>query len=223
MKKISNKQKIIYAILAIIILAGIVITATMGLNFSIEYAESKRIEIAIGKEFESIDIKQIAKETFGNVPMKVEKVELFEDVVAITVKDVTDEQLETLNKKINEKYGLQQESKDLKVTKMPHARGRDLIRPYLVPMAIATAIILVYLMIRFYSLGIGKVLAKTIGITVLAELTLLSLIAITRFPLNSFVIPMGLVVYVGALAILTANFERKLRTKKLEENNDKKK
>ena len=90
-------------------------------------------------------------------------------------------------------------------------------------MAIATAIILVYLMIRFYSLGIGKVLAKTIGITVLAELTLLSLIAITRFPLNSFVIPMGLVVYVGALAILTANFERKLRTKKLEENSDKKK
>ena len=80
------------------------LTATIGLNLNLMYSNHKRIEIYLEKEFDNNDIYKIAKEVFGNEEVKVQKVELYEDIASIIVKDATDEQLEQLSSKINEKY-----------------------------------------------------------------------------------------------------------------------
>ena len=56
----QKSTKIIIALIAIILIAGIVMTFTKGLKFNLNYANSKKIEINIGKEFEEkININDI--------------------------------------------------------------------------------------------------------------------------------------------------------------------
>lgn len=99
-------KKIAQIILICLVLAGIIVIATLGFNVGVRYGENTQININIGKEFDSKDIKNIAKEVFGNQSVIVEYVEIYKDVVQITVKDATDEQIAELNNKINEKYEL---------------------------------------------------------------------------------------------------------------------
>ena len=62
----QKSTKIIIALIAIILIAGIVMTFTKGLKFNLNYANSKKIEINIGKEFEEKDIEEITDDVFGN-------------------------------------------------------------------------------------------------------------------------------------------------------------
>ena len=92
MKNTSQKTKIISILVYSIVIIGIIVTATVGLNFDLKYQEAKRIQIYIGKSFEISDIKQIAKETLGNQDVDIQKVEVYEDTVSILAKDITNEQ-----------------------------------------------------------------------------------------------------------------------------------
>ena len=55
-------KKIIYAILACIFIAGVIITLTMGLKADIIYSKNVEIDIYIGKQVELKEIKAMAKE-----------------------------------------------------------------------------------------------------------------------------------------------------------------
>ena len=103
------------------------------------------------------------------------------------------------------------------ITTIPHTRGRDIIRPYIVPFLIATAIILVYMGIKYRKLGMVKTILKTAFLLVVAQAVLLSVIAITRIPIGRITIPLVLAVYVLSLLGVTNYFEKKLSEKKKEE------
>ena len=87
-------KKIAQIILICLVLAGIIVIATLGFNVGVRYGENTQININIGKEFDSKDIKNIAKEVFGNQSVIVEYVEIYKDVVQITVKDATDDEMQ---------------------------------------------------------------------------------------------------------------------------------
>ena len=101
----QKSTKIIIALIAIILIAGIVMTFTKGLKFNLNYANSKKIEINIGKEFEEKDIKEITDDVFGKQPVLIQAIEVYKDAVSITTTDITEEQKKTLITKKNEKYG----------------------------------------------------------------------------------------------------------------------
>ena len=103
------------------------------------------------------------------------------------------------------------------ITTIPHTRGRDIIRPYVVPFIIATVIILVYMAIRYRKLGMIKTIVKTAFLLVIAQAVLLSVIAIIRIPIGRVTIPLVLVVYVLSLLGVTNYFEKGLKEKKKEE------
>ena len=71
-------------------------------------------------------------------------------------------------------------------------------------------IILVFVAIRYRKLGVVKILLTYIVSIAVVELLLLSIIAITRFPVNRAVIPVGLLLYVMTLTILGFKNEKKL-------------
>lgn len=217
MKKMTKKQKILIAIIALIIIAGIIITATIGLNFDLRYQESKKVELYLEQNFEISDIKAITDEVFSNEPVIIQKVEVYEDTVSITAKDITDDQKADLINKINEKYGTELSADSTTIESIPHTRGRDIIKPYIAPFSIATLIILVYMAIRYRKLGIAKTILKVILISVVAQATLLGVIAITRIPIGRLTIPMVIVVYMLTLVGLTSNFEKKLKENNKEE------
>lgn len=218
MKKITNKQKILIAIIALIIIVGAVITATIGLNFDFRLQESKKIELYLETEFEIKDIKDITNEVFGNEPVMIQKVEVYEDSVSITTKEITDEQKQNLINKVNEKYGLEISADTTEIVSVPNLRGRDMIKPYIVPFAVATVIILIYMAVRYRKLGVIKTILKVIAISIVAQATLLAVIAITRIPVGRLTIPMVITVYLLTLIGLTTKFEKQLEGKKAEEN-----
>ena len=107
---------------------------------------------------------------------------------------------------------------ELNIGNIAHIRGRDIIKPYIIPFAIATVIILVYLAIRYYKLNSFKILLQSVGIIVLAQAVLLGIIAITRMGIGEVTIPAILVVYVLSTYICTRKFDTDLENKLTEEN-----
>ena len=218
MKDISTKTKAISIILIIIIIAGIIVTFTTGLNFELKYQETKKIQVLVGKEFEISEIKEITDEVLPEQEVIIQKAREFEDVVNITTKEMTEEQKTNLVNKINEKYGQETTAEDIKIVTIPHTRGRDIVKPYILPFIVASAVILVYFLVKYRKLEkIKMILTYVIGL-ILPQLVLLSIIAITRIPIGRTTMSLVLIVYVLTLLTLTNNFETKLNNKRNKEN-----
>ena len=199
MKEITKKQKIAMIILAIIIIAGLAIIFTLGFNFDLRMQETKKIELYLENNFEIADIKNITNEVFPNQEVMIQKVEVYEDSVRITAKEITEEQKQSLIDKINEKYGTELTADSTEIVTIPHTRGRDLLKPYVMTFSIATIIILAYMMIRYRKLGVIKTLLKVVFIFVMAQATLFSVIAITRILIGRLTMPMVIIVYLFTL------------------------
>ena len=156
----------------------------------------------------------------------IQKIEFFNDSVAITVRESNDEQLNNLVTKINEKYETSLTKDDLTVVEIPHYRGRDLMANYVWPIAISAALIIVYEAIRFRKLGVVKVVAKLIIWPIVIEALYLSVLAITRIPISYYTLPLGIILAVLTLTIITYKNEKKLveynrkKNKNSEEDND---
>lgn len=191
-------KKIAQIILICLVLAGIIVIATLGFNVGVRYGENTQININIGKEFDSKDIRNIAKEVFGNQSVIVEHVEIYKDVVQITVKGATDEQIAELNNKINEKYELSNDlsnADDVLVARNANTRLRDLVMPYILPISISAAIIVIYEVIRFRKLGVWKVLYEAILAIIAPQAVLFSIYAIARIPVNRLTAAISIALY----------------------------
>ena len=221
MKEFIKSKQLKIILIALVIIAGIVMIAVKGFNFDLKYQDTQRVELYLKTEFNISDIKQITDEVFGNQKVMIQKVEVFEDSVSITTTSISEEQKSNLITKINEKYGTELTAEDTTVEDIGHTRGRDIIKPYVIPFVIAVIIVLIYLGIRYYKLSIAKVIAKSIGIMALAQILLFSVIAITRIPIGRLTIPMVILVYLLTLFGITNMFEKNLSKKKLDESKDK--
>ena len=142
MKKMTKKQKILSVIIAVIIIAGAIVTGVKGLNYDLRYQETKNIELYIAKDFEIADIKAITDEVMGKSPVIIRKVEVYEDSVSITAKEITDEQKQSIIDKINEKYQTELSADSTQIQTIPHTRGRDIVKPYITPFIISIEVIL---------------------------------------------------------------------------------
>lgn len=222
MKQFIKSKQLKIVLMILIIIAGIVMIAVKGFNFDLKYQDTQRVELYLQTEFNIADIKQITNEVFGNQKVMIQKVEVFEDSVSITTTSISDEQKNNLITKINEKYGTELTAEDTQVQHIAHTRGRDIIKPYIIPFAIAILITLIYLGIRYYKLNTVKVVSKTIGIMLLSQVLLFSIIAITRIPIGRLTIPIVILVYLFTLFGMTSRFENNLEKKKSEESKEKK-
>ena len=99
-KNINNKTKLIFTLMILIIIIGIAITATIGLNFDLKYQSAQKIELYIKKDFEISDMQKIVNEVMPKTQTIIQKVEVYEDTVSITAKEITDEQKQEIITKI---------------------------------------------------------------------------------------------------------------------------
>ena len=217
MEKLAKKNKLIILILAVIIIAGIVVAATIGFNFELGMQKNNKVQFYIQKDFEISDIKNITNEVFGNEQVVIQKVEVFEDTVMITAKEINEEQVKSLVEKLNEKYELELNADSVEIEKIPNMKLMDLLRPYIFGFCLASIIILVYMILRYKKLGISKVLIETILTIVIPQAVLFSVIAITRIPVGRLTIPMVIIIYLTSLFIYTGNKEKQLAKIKEEE------
>ena len=76
---------------------------------------------------------------------------------------------------------------------------------------------------RYKKVGSIKTILKTLGIIILMQLVLFSIIAIARIPVGRVTIPLVLGVYLLTLIRITTNLEKQLKTKVSEEEKKNKK
>ena len=222
MKQFIKSKQLKMIVIALIIIAGIIMIAVKGFNFDLKYQDTQKVELYLQTEFNISDIKQITNDVFGNQKVMIQKVEVFEDSVSITTTSISDEQKSNLITKINEKYGTELTAEDTTIENVAHTRGRDIIKPYILPFGIATLITLIYMGIRYYKLNTLKVIVKSIGIILLTQIILFSVIAITRIPIGRLTIPMVILVYLLTLFGMASKFEKDLQENKVKEKKEKK-
>lgn len=185
-----------------------------------KYQPKQKITISIGKEDYNVDdIKAIANEVFAKEDSVVEKSADNAKNVTIEENIITNDELEKLNSKINEKYGLTNETSSIGITQVitvnviPRVRLSDMAKQYGKYTAISAVVILVYFAIRFKKLGVIKTILGSIISIILAEVFYMAIIAITRYPVDKMVIIGSIAIYIFGVTYLNKNFL--LRSKKL--------
>lgn len=194
-------KKIIQIVLMCLIIAGVIIVTTIGFNVGTKYSETTQISIKIGKEFDLKDIKAITNEVFEKQNTQIQYVELYKDMVQITVKEASEEQIKTLNDKINEKYEISNELSNVLVTRQSNVRLRDIVKPYIVPVAIVSVITIVYVMIAFRKLEIWQVLYNTLMNMVAPQAILAGFYAVTRIPVNRLTVVIEILIYIASIML----------------------
>lgn len=214
-------KKISYFILIAIIIAGGIVVGVNGFNKSVQYKRNVTIYVKIGQEFENKDMMNIAKEVFPDESVIVQKVELYNDMVSFTLEEKSDEELqpklEELNNKINEKYELENTVDDISVTHNPKVRLYDIAKTYVIPIGICTLLVFIYAMIRFRKLGVFRTLGKYIVGVIGTEAVYVGLLAITRYPIDAYVVPVGLFIYAISILVVTVKRENKLKKLQMDE------
>lgn len=177
-----------------------------------KYNIVQKIYISIGDDYSVDDIKTIANEVFSKEDTNVEKSKDNEKYVSIEANLITEQDLEILNNKINEKYNLTNKTSSIsasnviKSKEMPRVRLTDMAKQYLFYTIIATIIVLVYFAIRFRKLGIAKVMLESISTIVFSELLYMAIIAITRASINKIIIIAAFAIYICVLTYLNKKY-----------------
>lgn len=206
-------KRVVSILLICLLIAGIIVIAVKGFNVGLKYSENTQIAINIGKTFEINDIKQITSEVFKGQRVIIQKVELYEDMVQITVKEASEGQINELNTKINEKYELENSIDDVEVVQNANVRLRTLIKPYILPISILSIVTILYAVIVYRKQGILYVLYTTAMAIVAPQAILSSLYAVTRIPINRLTSIIAVVVYIASITITMIYFGKKNNSK----------
>lgn len=182
--------------------------ATLKLNIGLKYSNNVQLGVNIGKDFDIKDIKSIASEVFENQRVIVQYIELYRDMVKITVEDATDEQIELLNNKINEKYEIENEVSSIEVTKNDGVDLKNLVKQIAIPVAISAIIIMAYAMCIFRKIGVWAVLYRLLIALVGTQAILMSVYAIVRLPVNNITPIVSIVVYISTVLSCMMYFQR---------------
>ncbi len=203
----KKRDAIILAIIMLIIIIGIILTCTIGFKKQLRFSDSQKIDIYVGEEIDINKIKDIANEVIGNKNM-VQIIEIYGDMVTIRANSITEEQKNTIVNKIKELYEFEQTAENTNVENIPATRIRDILKQYVLPLTIAGAIILGYMLITYHKKGLVKVMLNTILIPIILELLLFSVLVITRIPVGIYTPSLILLVLVLAITYVVCRIQK---------------
>lgn len=187
------KKKILYGIIAIIILAGIIMFCIHGFNIGNIYGSYTKIGLYMENGVNKDEITQIVQESFNGKEAIMQDIEYFGEMVLITLPTVSDEEIDNFIAKVNEKYSLDYGIDDLDILNMPGLTFAEVINPYILPVALSVLISIVYIAIRYHSLGIMKMIGKSIISIIIVQAIVLSLYLILNLPIDLSIVPVTLV------------------------------
>lgn len=205
----TRNKKILLGIIAIIIIAGIIVTVVLGLNKGMYYTDSEQVEIYLGKDVDLNKLREITNEVFGDEKVVLQVIDYFNDQISITTKKITDDQLSKLVELTNQEYNLTNQSSDFEIIMIPGVSIYDTVTPYIIPLSIAMFIILVYIIIKYRKLGILKIVLIPVISILIVEALYYSIIAITRVPVNRYTLPIGLAILLITLTVNIYNLENR--------------
>lgn len=203
----KNKKILIIIITALIIIIGTIMAIFLGFNKELQLQQAQRIDILINQKFNLEEVEGKVNEVLKNSNI-VQVVEVYEEMVTIRANEITEDQKNQIVNNLKEIYNFEQTAEDTTIETIPATRFRDIFKPYIIPFCIATVLVIVYFIIRYFSLGILKVFAKTFGGIILSQILLFSILAITRIPVGIYTPVLFLIVYILVIVMLEKYFNK---------------
>ena len=100
MKEQKSTKKIIYLIIAIIIIIGAIVCKAKGFNIELIYSNRQQISISNSTELDTNKIEEISKSILAGRKVKVQELERFGNAVQIISESISDEEKQNLINKI---------------------------------------------------------------------------------------------------------------------------
>jgi preprotein translocase subunit SecF len=200
------KNKIFCIAIAVIVIASLIVTATVGLRVTSRYAEGFLVRFTAEKTITSEGVSEVAKEVFGDDFFAVKELEFFDNSAQIKVRNISEEQLQNYVTKINEKFGEKLTSENYTVEHVSNVKLRTLVEPYIVPLGISTLLIAAFFAIRYK--GAKQMLLFLVTIFVVEAIEY-AIYALCRLPVGTYTVPIGMITYVLTTVLYTAYQERK--------------
>ena len=176
MFKVIEKTKIWFSISLAIILVGIVLMATRGLNFGIDFKGGTKIVVDFGDSFDKVEADGIVKEYASDAVTKTVESTQYE----IKSKDLDETKTAELFDALKEKYSLE-DSALISQSQIGPSVGKELTRNAVLSVLVACIAMLIYIAIRFeFNFGIAAIVALVHDV-----LITLAFYAIFDIPVNS--------------------------------------
>lgn len=214
----KNSKKIVILGLILLIIAGLIVVSLKGFQVSLMFGKHESVELKVGKEIDIKIVQEICDQIFDNQKYVIKELEVFGDSFQLNIKSITDDEKTNLINQVNEKFQTQKTVDDLKVHSVSNRRIRDVIKPYMMPMVIVFAIVMIYTLIRFRKIDSFKLIIDYIWKIILTEIILLSAVAIIRIPVNDVLINLFMIVAIVELVYFISKNEKKLE-KEIENDN----
>ncbi|MFR1823524.1 MAG: protein translocase subunit SecF [Clostridium saudiense] len=176
MFKIVEKSKIWFSISLAIILIGVVLMCTRGLNFGIDFKGGTKLVVELGDNFDKVEVDNIVKEYASDAVTKTVEGTQYE----IKSTELDETKTAELFDALKEKYTLD-DSALVSETQIGPSVGKELSRNAIIAVLVACVAMLVYIAIRFeFTFGVAA-----IGALIHDVLITLSVYAIFDIPVNS--------------------------------------
>ena len=176
MFKIIEKTKIWFSISLAIILVGVVLMATRGLNFGIDFKGGTKIVVDFGDSFDKVEADGIVKEYAPDAVTKTVESTQYE----IKSKDLDETKTAEMFDALKEKYSLE-DSALISQSQIGPSVGKELTRNAVLSVLVACIAMLIYIAIRFeFNFGIAAIVALVHDV-----LITLAFYAIFDIPVNS--------------------------------------
>ncbi len=202
-----NINKILVILVAILLVIGIILMFTKGLNYSIEYKGVTELKFMLGQVIDMNEVESIAKEAFNDKEMKIQKIDYFNDSVNISVVDPTDEEIQSLIDKFNSRYGQNNTIDSISIIKTSNTSLYEIAKQYILPVIITVILVAIYMGVRFRKQGILKVALLPIIMSIVVEALYLSILVILQIPISIWTMPIALVLLLSTLTIYAYRFE----------------
>lgn len=176
MFKIVEKSKIWFSISLAIILIGVVLMCTRGLNFGIDFKGGTKLVVELGDNFDKVEVDNIVKEYASDAVTKTVEGTQYE----IKSTELDETKTAELFDALKEKYTLD-DSALVSETQIGPSVGKELSRNAIIAVLVACVAMLVYIAIRFeFTFGVAA-----IGALIHDVLITLAVYAVFDIPVNT--------------------------------------
>lgn len=182
MKKIDFlKYRYVFIIFSlIVIIGGIAYGLVTGFRFDIDFKGGTTIQSDLKQTFDNNEIENVVAEVTGEKPL-VQKMTGGESSVSITTNVLTEEQSDKVVEALQKKYPNMEEPSTRNIQP---SYGKELLNSALLAIAVSIILLLLYIGIRFKTLGFSAAITAILAL-VHDALFIIAIYGIFKLPINS--------------------------------------
>ncbi len=171
---------VFFAFSLLVIIGGITFGLVTGFKFDIDFKGGTKIEVDLKEDFNNNDIENIVKETVGKTAL-VQKMTGGTSSVTITTDVMSEDESDKVVEGLKNKYTNMGEPS---VRNVQPSYGNELLNSALLALGVAVVLILLYIGIRFKTLGFTAAITAIIAL-VHDALFVIAIYGIFKLPINS--------------------------------------